>query len=323
MSREWQIDAAVCCGMGRKRKNNEDSFYLNGYSRKLSEMDLETSQSTLTDGNGSLWSVCDGMGGANNGELASYTAVSGMKDLQQHLKGRNFALTAQSWVRQADQVISNRVQDGGCTMTMLYGQEKWICYAHIGDSRIYRIHNGHLMRLTRDHSKVEMLMAAGLITAEEAAVHPERHVITRSLGMNREMVPEATIGNPQPIMNGDKYLLCSDGISDMLRDEEIERIAVAECPAMDCAISIYQAALNAGGLDNLTIMVLNVMKDSDLPEDDDEELDEPTIDSEDEIEPTQTIDVDIQHSGKEMDPCSIRIEQKVDSDHRCIMVQVS
>ena len=162
---------------------------------------------------------------------------------------------------QADRVIAERTSGGGCTMVMLYGQENGLQMAHIGDSRIYWFHEGQLRRLTRDHSKMEMLMEAGLITEEEARTHPQRHVITRALGLSGEAFCEATVGNPMPVADGDAYLLCSDGLTDMLPDREIKRIFREAKTADDCSGALYRGALEAGGKDNTTVLVLWIRAD--------------------------------------------------------------
>ena len=231
----WTIHGTLCCNVGRIRKNNEDSFYFNGKFMPLSEMDQGAELACDVPAFGTLWAVCDGMGGQNNGEVASHTAVSGMRDLQDHLKGRNFEATIQGWVQQANKVIEERADGGGTTLAMLYCSEQYIQTAHIGDSRVYRFHGGELSRITRDHSKVEMMVAAGMITREEAWSHPQKNVITRYLGMDDEYVCEATVGPKIPLMHGDCFLLCSDGISDMLTDEAIEIIMQSEDDLPACA----------------------------------------------------------------------------------------
>ena len=327
MKNGWRISAAVCCGMGKIRHNNEDSFYLNGRYQKFSEMNQEIEWTEQSEGDGSLWAVCDGMGGMNNGEMASFTAVSGMADLQHHMKGRDFGTTLQSWIRQADHAVSERTQGGGCTLVLIYGQEEKICYAHVGDSRIYRVHQGKLIRLTRDHSKVEMLMAAGIITPEEAETHPQRHVITRNLGMDSETPLEATIGNPLPVMNGDRYILCSDGITDMLKDAEIAGVAEQIDNAKTCAEKLYQEALRAGGRDNLTVMVLDVEQDEECETEDEDESSDPTVENdvaEDQsVNVGKTISVDVERTGCIKSPCEVVIRQADESGKRVVKVSVS
>ena len=178
MGRQWKLQAAMCYDMGKIRKNNEDAFYFNGEYARLDNMDEKVRISNTYNAAGSLWAVCDGMGGQNNGEVASSTAVSGMHELQEHLRGRDFETSVQSWVRQANRAVESRTDGGGCTLVMLYCTDSYLQTAHIGDSRIYRFHDGMLSRITRDHSKVEMLLSAGMITEEEARNHPQKNVIT-------------------------------------------------------------------------------------------------------------------------------------------------
>ncbi len=265
MGAAWSISAALYSGKGRVRGRNEDAYFFNGEYPNAENMNDEKHLAAETEGEGSLWAICDGVGGARNGDRASRTAVRGMKDLKNHLPGRNFPACLQNWVRQADRVIAERTSGGGCTMVMLYGQENGLQMAHIGDSRIYWFHEGQLRRLTRDHSKMEMLMEAGLITEKEARTHPQRHVITRALGLSGEAFCEATIGNPMPVVDGDAYLLCSDGLTDMLPDREIERIFRETETADDCAGALYRGALEAGGKDNTTVLVLRIRAESEVP----------------------------------------------------------
>ena len=276
---KWIVHAAVRSGMGNVRKNNEDAFFFNGYYRPLREMDQESSVVSDFPLQGALFAVCDGMGGQNNGEVASYLAVSGINGLRQYLNGREFASSLQSWVKQASKAIGEKTDGGGCTMALIYFQQNLVCYAHIGDSRIYRWSKGELTRLTRDHSKIEMMLSAGIITAEEAKNHPQRHVITRHLGMRGDNPCEATVGRQLPLMNEDRFILCSDGITDMLSDEHIARICVAADSAEQCAEELYSTALVQGGRDNLTVIVLDLESDgNELYMMDDEEED-PTVET--------------------------------------------
>lgn len=283
----WIIRASVCYDMGSIRKNNEDAYYFNGQYASLSKMDKGAFLTTETDAAGSLWAVCDGMGGQSNGEKASYTAVSGMQDLQNHLRGRDFEATVQSWVHQANRAVVDQADGGGSTLVMLYCTDQYIQTAHIGDSRIYRYHDGELIRVTKDHSKVEMLLDTKMITPEEAINHPQKNVITRYLGMNTEYICDATVGKKIPMCNGDRFLLCSDGITDMLTDEEIARLLRENEDVAVCAEKIKEAVFAAGARDNMTVMILEFsaldQMDTILNHEDvfPEEDDEPTVEEED------------------------------------------
>ena len=282
----WIIRASLCYDMGSLRKNNEDAYYFNGQYAPLSQMDKGAFLTTEANAPGSLWAVCDGMGGQSNGEKASYTAVSGMQDLQNHLRGRDFEATIQSWVHQANRAVSEQADGGGATLVMLYCTDQYIQTAHIGDSRIYRYHNGELIRITKDHSKIEMLLDTKMITPEEALHHPQKNVITRYLGMSSEYICDATVGKKIPLCNGDRYLLCSDGVTDMLTDAEIAALLAQNESVSTCAEKIKAAVIAAGARDNLTAELLEIaaldQMDTILNHEDffPDEEDEPTVEEE-------------------------------------------
>lgn len=272
MSTAWKVSAAVRSGMGRVRKNNEDNYYFNGCYAELEAMDAETARQQVFEQDGSLFIVCDGMGGQNNGEKASYTVASQAAMLAEELQKADFNNAMKNWSQAVNQAVVDMTDGGGSTLALAYVKAGCVHVAHIGDSRVYRLHDGQLSRMTRDHSKVQMLMDAGLITAEQAKTHPHRHMITHFIG-DEEMggACQATIGRPMPAMQGDRYLLCSDGVTDMLDDEKLEKLMLAG-NAEDCAEGIYQAALSAGGRDNTTLIVFELERgegasDSDDPDD--------------------------------------------------------
>ena len=133
--------------------------------------------------------------------------------------------------------------------------------AHVGDSRAYLLHEGSLIRVTHDHSYVEELVDAGEITADEARVHPNRSVITRALGSDPAMYADHFQLN---VEEGDRLILCSDGLSSMIPDGEIERIAVQSKSAQLCTDNLVDAALAAGGSDNVTVVVVDIVDDGKL-----------------------------------------------------------
>ncbi len=316
MDSEWILHAALRSGIGKKRNNNEDAFYFNGFYRPLKDMNLDASIEDAFPMEGALFAVCDGMGGQNNGEIASFTAVSGMKELQQYLIGREFEPSLQNWVRQAGKAVADKTDGGGCTMVLVYFEKDAVCYAHIGDSRIYKWDGAHLARVTRDHSKVEMLMAAGIITKEEAQNHPQRHVITRYIGMKTENAFEATIGRKLPLADHDRFILCSDGITDLLTDEDISIICKSTTDVNSCADCLYRTAMEHGGNDNLTAIVIDIestgkkteASDSMQTEFDD---DEPTVVPELEGHSALQRQQDSDHAVKV-------IEQKITIPLRCV-----
>lgn len=300
---KWTIYASMCYNIGSVRKNNEDAYYFNGHFAPFSEMDQGAFLIQNVNAEDSLWAVCDGMGGQNNGEAASYMAASSMKELQERLRGRSFEATVQNWVWQASRAINEKTDGGGSTMVMLYCADGCLQTASIGDSRIYRFHNGQLIRITKDHSKVEMMLDAKMITPEEARTHPQKNVITRYLGMDSEYPCVAAIGRQIPLVRGDRYLLCSDGVTDMLTDEMISTLMAKHEDVKTCMEKIRDAIFVAGARDNLTAILLELEAEdepgivslNDGFSDYEEPDDEPTLDAEDSI-PEAQIRMDVSWS---------------------------
>lgn len=130
--------------------------------------------------------------------------------------------------------------------------------AHVGDSRIYLLHAGTLVRVTHDHSYVEELVDAGEITADEARVHPSRSIITRALGSDPDMYADHfTLA----VERGDRVIVCSDGLSSMVPDSQIEALAVSSATPIDCTNELVSAALAEGGHDNVSVIVVDVVSD--------------------------------------------------------------
>ena len=285
----WIVHSALCCDKGKIRKNNEDAFFFNGRFMPADEMDKGDTLAIDVPAKESLWAVCDGMGGEENGEVASYTVVSEMSKLQDRLHNRDFATALQAWIREINTHVFEKASGGGSTLAMLYCEEESLQIAHIGDSRVYRLRRGKLEQMTRDHSKVELMISAGMITPEEARMHPQKNVITRYLGMNDEYICEATISPRIQIAYGDRYLLCSDGVTDMLTNDAILELLSNTQDASRCIESIRNAVFEAGARDNLTILVLDFTsedesaaggEDFEDSQDDAEEYEdeEPTVD---------------------------------------------
>ncbi len=264
MKSDWIVDATIICDKGLIRNNNEDSFYFDGYYASVDAMNLSVRRRKKRKAAGSLWTVCDGMGGQSNGEIASHTAVSSMQELQNSLHNHDFDTTIQEWVKQLSCTIEKETE-GGTTLALLFCSEQNLQTAHVGDSRIYRLHEGRLIRLTRDHTKVEMMLSAGMITEEEAKVHPQRHALSRYLGMDSEYICNASIGEKLPYCVGDRYFLCSDGVTDMLSDDQLEMLLQRTTDCETCASNIRDAVFAAGAVDNTTLIVLDILSDKKTP----------------------------------------------------------
>lgn len=208
-----------------------------------------------------LFCVCDGMGGHAAGEVASSIAVETIaKTAPQSADAARLAAAVEA----ANAAVIEAALNGlgkpgmGCTATCAYIENDTLAIAHVGDSRAYLLHEGTLIRVTRDHSYVEELVDAGEITADEARVHPNRSVITRALGSDPAMYADHFILH---IEEGDRLILCSDGLSSMIPDSDIENIATQSSTAQICVDNLVDAALAAGGHDNVTVVVVDLVDD--------------------------------------------------------------
>ena len=140
----------------------------------------------------------------------------------------------------------------GTTLSVLWRGGRYMYIAHVGDSRIYRLRGGALEQITQDHSLVEELVRARIITREQARTHPRRNIITRALGTQGDNAPDLLAADAQP---GDLWLLCTDGLSGMLTDETIEAEMRRNVPLDAMADSLLSQALEAGGRDNVTLIL--------------------------------------------------------------------
>lgn len=201
--------------------------------------------------------VADGMGGHKAGEVASETAAQTIRACAVKMHGREISIkTALKWVRQANQIIYRMANEKpecmgmGTTMTFLYFMDKHALLAHVGDSRCYRIRGGRIMQLTKDHSLVAELVRIGEITPEQARNHPYRNIITRALGTDDYVAVDA---QDIPVEENDVYLLCSDGLSNYLEEDELLH-AVQNQPSDALCDHLVQIALDRGGRDNITVV---------------------------------------------------------------------
>jgi PPM family protein phosphatase len=227
--------------VGRVRDHNEDALLAQGL----------------------VFAVADGMGGHAAGEVASRIAVEALAHLVDHPPSR--ADDVADVLRAAnDGILDSQQRDPeqrgmgttvtGLTVLDVGGSEHWLVF-NIGDSRVYRLAGGRLGQVTRDHSEVRELMDAGLIDADEAARHPMRNVITRSLGQGQAPEPDVWELPPEA---GERFVVCSDGLSNELDDAEIARIALEHADPQTAADELVAAAVRAGGRDNVSVVVVSV-----------------------------------------------------------------
>jgi len=222
---------------GRQRRANEDSLLARS----------------------PLFVVADGMGGAQAGEVASRIAVEsfepGLGDAS-HPELELAALARAANARIHELSHANAEQAGmGTTLTAVYVGEHEVAIAHVGDSRAYCLRDGQLLRLTDDHSLVDELMRQGRLTPEEAIEHPQRSVITRALG------PEGVVEVDTRSFHAraqDVYLLCSDGLTTMVPEEQIAAVLSTHPRLRDAGEALIAAANQAGGRDNITVVLIRL-----------------------------------------------------------------
>ena len=205
-----------------------------------------------------LFVVADGMGGHAAGEVASEIAVNVIaQNAPDHPDPDALASAVEEANRSIiDAAMSGKGREGmgtTCTAAMLEGER--LVVAQVGDSRAYLLHNGQLTQLTRDHSLMAALIEAGEITPEEARVHPRRSVITRALGNDPATRPDIYEVNVEA---GDRLMLCSDGLSGMILDEDIAAVMRRVRDPQRCASQLVNEAIAAGGHDNVTVIVADV-----------------------------------------------------------------
>jgi protein phosphatase len=223
---------------GLVRGNNEDAF--------------------LVDGTHNLFAVADGIGGHRGGEVASRTAIEALRAAIASGLSVNEAIT-----RANTAVLERAAGDAeltgmGTTMTALVvAGAQQVLVGHVGDSRAYMLHNGVLRRITDDHSLVEELVREGRLTAEQAESHPRRNIVTRALGVDAEVeVDLFTI----EVTAGDRVVICSDGLTTMVRERDIERLVRTEPDPQRAAELLVDAANRAGGEDNTTVVIVDVVE---------------------------------------------------------------
>jgi len=229
---------------GRKRPSNEDAF---GFSVEQG-----------------VYLVCDGMGGAAAGEVASSLAVDEMlRLLSRHAsedkKAAPMPLLAEEAIGVANEAIFSRSQRNsnlngmGTTLVGLLVEERRVWVINIGDSRCYRLRSRRLEQITEDHSLVEEQVRMGRMTHSEALRSPLRNVITRALGTQGRVTPDIFELEAEP---GDLFLLCSDGLTRELSDALIETILSVDLPLDNLCTRLVEAAKKAGGRDNITCILV-------------------------------------------------------------------
>lgn len=252
---------------GAVRDNNEDNLYLNGEWRHGSEVNVPYWHYLDKTTDASLFVVCDGMGGESYGEEASLIAVSGLsaiEDRLRHSTKQDFADLMESYLLMVNQEICDRVRSHnglrmGTTFSSLLIRQKVVRCINLGDSRIYLFRQGKLKQLTVDQTQAQKLADLGLIPQSEVKTHPEHNRLVQHLGIfPNEYKLEPALSPEITLQEGDYFLLCSDGLTDMLLDESIRKILASTTDIKLAAEDLVQKAIIAGGKDNITVILVAI-----------------------------------------------------------------
>jgi protein phosphatase len=230
--------SAVVSDTGRRRRRNEDQYVCQP----------------------PLFAVADGMGGAQAGEVASGLAAAVLNESAGEERGEERV----AWlIQEANRRVFQRSSEDestsgmGTTMTVALVDGDTIAFGHVGDSRAYRIRGGELEQLTDDHSLVGELVRSGRLSPEEAESHPQRSVITRALGTEPDVDVDTFSVDAEP---GDIYLICSDGLTDMVTSRDVQALLVQHAGDLDAAArSLVDAANAGGGEDNITVVLFQMV----------------------------------------------------------------
>jgi serine/threonine protein phosphatase PrpC len=231
---------AVRSDVGLLREGNEDSAYAGPR----------------------LLAVADGMGGHAAGEVASAVAISALADLDDDMPAGELQLALGQAVTRANQTLHDMVMADpsiggmGTTLTAMLWSDGRVALCHIGDSRAYVLSGGELRQITHDHTLVQSLVDDGRISPDEAATHPQRSLLLRALDGTSEAEPDLSILEAKA---GDRYLLCSDGLSSVVSEETLYRILATVKDPEDAVLQLVELAIRGGGPDNITCIVADVV----------------------------------------------------------------
>ena len=238
--------------VGCVREHNEDSFVC-----------MEPTGRRQRATKGYLLAVCDGMGGAVGGKTASSIAAETIPEVYYSHRSHASAELLGAAIEEANARIFRHAEADpelkgmGTTAVVVALAGNVAHVAHVGDSRCYLVRDGAISRITEDHTMVNRMVADGLLTAEQAENHPESHILSRSVGVAAEL--EVDIQAPLELKHGDVLLLCSDGLSGQVSDEEILQ-AVTSAPPQEAVNALIDLAKQRGGPDNVTVQMVKAVE---------------------------------------------------------------
>jgi serine/threonine protein phosphatase PrpC len=257
---------------GRIRPANEDHFLIAELTKamRVSQTSLPGAKTQFGEEHGHLFLVADGMGGHQGGEYASALAVLAIQQFtlntlrwffeSNRQEAQRVLAAFQTAIRDADVRVREEAADHaelkgmGTTVTMAYHLDAQLCVVHVGDSRAYLYRGNELHQLTRDHTVVADMVRSGVIQQEDAAHHRLRHVITNVVGGDEAGVKVEA--HAVEVRAGDRLLLCSDGLTEMVTDDAISATLRAELEPESACTKLVAQANEAGGRDNITVVIV-------------------------------------------------------------------
>ena len=256
---------------GKIRANNEDNFYFNGIHLNAENRDERNYFSDNPAGADLIYGVFDGMGGEDLGEEASLIVAETVKKYHNRIKKHQSANDDNTFLRVVEEansrICDKMVETGerriGTTFAAISIKDDKAKVYNVGDSRVYLFRNNKLRQISVDDTTAQRLINMGVLTKEKAKTHEDRHKLTQHLGIYKdEMIVEPHISNEIVIKKGDCFLLCSDGLTDMVEDEKISEIIKKSKNCKIAARKLVEEALANGGRDNVTVVMISANSSS-------------------------------------------------------------
>lgn len=254
-----RIHYAAATHPGLLRENNEDNFYVQGrYRTDVNQKKMSFYGKAMA--NTFLAAVCDGMGGESSGEIASLLAVEtliphGLSELPEAA----LEDICRANEKVCEFITENGGQRSGSTLAALYIDNNMILCCNVGDSRIYRFRDHQLTQLSKDHNRAQQMLDQGLLAPDQIKNFRDRNVLIQYLGIfPQEMTLDPCVVPASVLIPGDIYLICSDGLTDMLWDGEIAQILDSGSNVTRLTDALIQEALASGGRDNVTVVIVKV-----------------------------------------------------------------
>jgi protein phosphatase len=254
------MECSLISDVGMVRHNNEDNFYLNGeYRKDVDEMHTELHE--FIDGDRFLGAVFDGMGGEENGEIASLEAAKILSEYQSD----SFQKVSSDCISEANRAVCAKMEElnsgrMGSTIAIVQIEKEQLHLCNVGDSPIFLLRDNHLEQLSVNHNEAQRLFDMGVISKDELKSNRNKHRLTQHLGIYEdEMVIEPFVLENYLLKCEDYILLCSDGLTDMVDEEDISCILQKEMDIHQKTKLLVETALENGGRDNVTVLLVKML----------------------------------------------------------------